>query len=208
MIFLPTYLCIKQHTVTSKLYFCKTTKKDPLKYLGSGLHWQRHLNLHGRENVVTLWYSLFTDQDECTKFALEFSEKMDIVNSNQWLNLKPENGLDGMPSGIKLSTEHKEKVRLANTCKRCTEETKVKISIANTGKKRTIEQRLTIAASHVTHGPETYLKIALANANKTRSIEQRLRISKAKLGSHHTEEARLKMRLAKLGKRKTNLGHV
>ena len=89
MNFHPTYLYIKQHLVSDKFYFGKTTRKDPIKYVGSGLHWVRHLKIHGKD-VVTLWYELFTDKEECMKFALEFSEKMNIVKSNQWLNLKPE----------------------------------------------------------------------------------------------------------------------
>jgi hypothetical protein len=91
----PTYLYIKQHSVTCKFYFGKTTSRDPIKYLGSGLHWVPHIKKHGREYVVTLWYELFTDQEELTTFALEFSEKMDIVKSDQWLNMIPENGIGG-----------------------------------------------------------------------------------------------------------------
>ena len=34
----PTYLYIKQHSVTKLKYFGKTTKKDPVKYLGSGIY--------------------------------------------------------------------------------------------------------------------------------------------------------------------------
>ena len=94
MKFKPTYLYVKQHSVTGKLYFGKTIKKDPVKYLGSGLHWTRHLHKYGKEHVVTLWYELFIDHAECMKFALEFSEKMDIVNSDQWLNLRVETGVD------------------------------------------------------------------------------------------------------------------
>lgn len=54
MIYTPTYLYIKQHTITGKLYFGKTIK-DPEKYMGSGTHWKRHINKHGKEHVETLW---------------------------------------------------------------------------------------------------------------------------------------------------------
>jgi hypothetical protein len=92
------YLYIKQHTVTGKFYFGKTVS-DPNKYNGSGKHWLRHLKVQGFEHVVNLWYEFFDEQEECTKFALEFSEKMDIVKSEQWLNLKPEDGQDGGGTG-------------------------------------------------------------------------------------------------------------
>jgi len=38
---------------------------------------------------------LFTDKDECTRIAFLFSQQQDIVKSDRWLNLIPENGLDG-----------------------------------------------------------------------------------------------------------------
>lgn len=91
---IPTYLYIKQHTKTGKLYFGKTTK-DPLKYKGSGKHWLRHIKIHGIEYVETIWYCLYYDYVELSKFALMYSEQENIVDSDIWLNLKFENGLDG-----------------------------------------------------------------------------------------------------------------
>ena len=38
--FKPTFLYIKQHTVTGKLYFGKTTQ-NPETYLGSGTYWTK-----------------------------------------------------------------------------------------------------------------------------------------------------------------------
>lgn len=102
--FKPTYLCIKQHSVTGMLYFCKTVKPEKimLQYKGSGDYWLKHLRNHGPEHVTTLWYCLFTDRDELTQFALMCSEQWDIVSSRQWANCKPENGLDGnLPGSIR-----------------------------------------------------------------------------------------------------------
>jgi hypothetical protein len=96
--FTPTYLYIKQHSVTGKLYFGKTVK-DPESYLGSGTHWMRHIKKHGKEHVVTLWYCLFLDQESCTEFALLFSKQENIVESDDWLNLRDENGKDGITPG-------------------------------------------------------------------------------------------------------------
>lgn len=112
--FKPTYLYIKQHSVTGLLYFGKTVY-DPVSYLGSGVHWQRHIKKHGKEHVVTLWNELFTDRTALTLFALQFSEEMNIVKSTSWANIKEENGLDGG------STKH-------------SDETKIKIGNANRGK--------------------------------------------------------------------------
>jgi len=115
--FKPTYLYIKQHSITGLLYFGKTYKADPIAYNGSGMHWRRHVTKHGMEHIETLWYCLFTDQEECIKFALMFSKLHDIVKSPLWANMIYENGLgNGTPGRV------------------CTDETKHKIGIANSGK--------------------------------------------------------------------------
>lgn len=108
--FKPTYLYIKQHTKTGKLYFGKTTKNDVEKYLGSGNHWRRHYNYHGREYVVTLWYCLFYDKEECNKFALMFSKQENIVQSKEWLNQIFETGLDRYQNG-KSGYKHSEETK-------------------------------------------------------------------------------------------------
>ena len=54
---LPTYLYIKQHSITKKMYFGKTTRPDPMKYKGSGVYWLRHIKKHGSRFVETIWLS-------------------------------------------------------------------------------------------------------------------------------------------------------
>lgn len=112
--FKPTYLYIKEHSVTGLKYFGKTISKDPIKYLGSGTYWARHLEKHGKL-VNTLWYRLFTDKDELKSYALTFSRENNIVESKEWANLKPEDGLrGGGVKGIKIkphTEDHKKKIR-------------------------------------------------------------------------------------------------
>ena len=91
----PTYLYIKQHTLTKLKYFGKTTKKSPIEYLGSGKYWKKHIKKHGEQHVETIWCQLFTDKNDLEKFALNFSKDNNIVESTEWANLKNENGLDG-----------------------------------------------------------------------------------------------------------------
>jgi len=108
--FKPTYLMIKQHSITGLLYLCKTTRNHTkmLSYKGSGHYWKRHLVVHGKEHVETPWYELFTEKDELVKFALMLSEQMNIVNAKNlagkkiWANEKHENGLDGGSDGSNL----------------------------------------------------------------------------------------------------------
>lgn len=92
--FRPTFLYIKQHLVTGKLYFGKTTK-NPETYLGSGSYWTNHIRKYGKEHVVNLWYCLFYNEQDCKDFALSFSFQNTIAESSAWANQIPENGLDG-----------------------------------------------------------------------------------------------------------------
>jgi hypothetical protein len=111
--FKPTYLYIKQHTITGLKYFGKTIGKNPVKYLGSGTYWNRHLAKHGK-TVVTLWYKLYTDKNELIEYALNFSKENNIVESVEWANLKPEDGLrGGGAKGIKIkphTDRHKKRI--------------------------------------------------------------------------------------------------
>ena len=93
--FKPTYLYIKQHSITGLKYFGKTTKLDPIKYKGSGEYWKNHIKSHGKTHVDTIWYHLFSDIDQLVSIALALSELYDIVDSELWANLIPENGING-----------------------------------------------------------------------------------------------------------------
>ena len=92
------HLYVKQHNITGLRYFGKTSKKDPYAYLGSGKYWRRHLKVHGR-NIDTISVWSFENEEDCEKFALEFSIANNIVESEMWANLRLENGRDGLPVG-------------------------------------------------------------------------------------------------------------
>jgi hypothetical protein len=97
----PTVLYIKQHSITGLKYFGKTTR-DPYKYNGSGKHWVRHIKKHGRKYIITTdVFGPFTDKDAIIEFALAFSRDNNIVESKDWANQRPENGLDGWTKGVK-----------------------------------------------------------------------------------------------------------
>jgi hypothetical protein len=91
--FTPTWLYIKQHNKTKLKYFGKTIN-DPRSYKGSGTRWTHHLNKHGVD-IETVWCHLFQDKENLVAFATHFSEMNNICKSNEWANIKPENGLDG-----------------------------------------------------------------------------------------------------------------
>lgn len=85
------YLYIKQHTVTGLKYFGRTIK-NPFVYKGSGVYWRRHIKKHGDQHVVTLEVYGFDTQEQCTEFALKFSNQHNIVESKEWANQIPEDG--------------------------------------------------------------------------------------------------------------------
>lgn len=88
-----TYLYHKRHRQTGLNYFGKTSR-DPYTYNGSGIYWTAHLAKHGIDvETVQIWK--FDNLSECKDFAINFSNKHNIVNSTEWANLIVENGITG-----------------------------------------------------------------------------------------------------------------
>lgn len=183
--FPPTYLYIKQHSITGKLYFGKTTK-NPEQYNGSGTKWLNHINYYGKEHVNNLWYCLFLDEKSINEFALSFSKQNDIVNSSEWLNLIEETGL-GDPIRTISSREKMSDAQRGNTKRRGkthTPEAKEKNRIAHLGKKVS---------------EETLIKMRMYSHPHTESTKQKIRESL--MGKKHSDERILNIKLAKLNKK-------
>jgi hypothetical protein len=181
-----TYLYVKRHTITGKCYFGKTIR-DPLKYLGSGLHWSRHIKQHGKQHVETLWYKHFTDRTECVAEAIKFSEDNNIVKSDLWLNMRIENGLDG---GGRDGSTH-------------SAETKAKMAKSHFGKiqsKETIAKRAIQLRGRILSADHK-VKIAIARQGLSLSSDTKRKISESLKGSVHSDEAKAKMSEANLAKR-------
>lgn len=127
------YLYHKRHRITGLNYFGKTTV-EPYVYTGSGKYWKRHLSKHGIDiETVNVWE--FTNQDECTKFALKFSTEHNIVESKEWANLKLENGKDGGDPGL----IGRQKISKSKTGVKHTEKQNLKKSERQKGIKRSQE---------------------------------------------------------------------
>lgn len=149
-IFNPTWLYIKQHNETGLKYFGKTTTDDPIKYLGSGIYWTRHLKNHG-DNVSTIWCKLFEDKDSLVEYALDFSIKNNIVESAEWVNLKNEDGLMGgnhnrfTPEGRAVLSEKSKKYRHTEESKNKIREARLKQGSPMLGRKHSLETQLKIS---------------------------------------------------------------
>ena len=86
-------LYIKTHNKTG-LKYLGYTKQNPNKYKGSGTYWRRHLSVHGND-VSTEILLESESHNEIKTQGLFYSNKWNVVNSEEWANLKPETGEGG-----------------------------------------------------------------------------------------------------------------
>jgi hypothetical protein len=205
--FKPTYLYVKTHNVTGLKYFGKTTSNRK-RYRGSGHHWVRHIAKHGYD-VTTEIVGYFTDQEECMKFALEFSNRHNIVESPEWANLMLENGLSGgdVMSGKsiedrrltvakrKKTMDLKSPEELAEINKKNSNNTKKFIQqnpeVRKESAKKILEKRK--ANGQPWHSEETIQKIKQNNKAGTPEVQQKLR--EANLGKKNPEHSqRMKLK--------------
>ena len=172
------YLYHKRHSVTGLNYFGKTTS-NPYTYNGSGKYWNSHLMVHGKLiETIQVWE--FNDIEECSKFAINFSTKNNIVESKEWANLKIENGKDGgnSPSAQTDEARQKRKKSLLSypnpTIYSNTPEAIIK---ANESRARTLEKKREQGLKH--RGPDTKPRKAyelhkpFVNRNTPASIAKR-----------------------------------
>lgn len=92
------YLYVKTHNKTGLKYLGYTASQDPHKYPGSGKYWRYHLEKHGYDYTTTIL-------KECQHPAMikfwgeHYSDFWNVVESDEWANLKPESG-DGGASPV------------------------------------------------------------------------------------------------------------
>jgi len=157
------YLYIKQHQKTGLKYFGKTVKANPFKYNGSGSYWYKHLKEHGKHiRTIEIWG--FDDQQLCTQFALKFSKDNNIVESKEWANLVPEDGISGGSIGSRKG-------------RKLSEQTKAKMSKTRKGYK---------------YGPEFAERFRQRLLGVPKTEEQKRKMRLAKLGKPQSEEHKMK----------------
>jgi hypothetical protein len=185
--FKATYLYIKQHSVTGKLYFGKTIQ-NPEKYLGSGRYWKAHIKKHGEKHVINLWYCLFLEVEDIVEFAISFSYRENIVESDIWLNAMEETGL-GVCKGSHHSEQHKRNIGLGGKGRKCSEETKERM------RNKIITQEFRDKMSEIAKNriiTETRRK-NIGLRGKKLSQEHKDKISTRKMGVKKGEETKAKM---------------
>jgi hypothetical protein len=85
---------VKTHKITGLRYLCQTKRKDPLKYLGSGKYWTRHLNQHGPHIETRILIKCYT-KSALKSWGIYYSKLWSVVKSKKWANLKEESGDGG-----------------------------------------------------------------------------------------------------------------
>jgi len=89
------YLYIK--TSPHGLKYLGKTTKDPFKYKGSGKIWLRHIKKHNltHKDILTEIVFKTTNVKELINEGIKISNELDVVNSPEWANLRPEEGDGG-----------------------------------------------------------------------------------------------------------------
>jgi hypothetical protein len=88
------YLYKKTHRVTGLKYLGKTTAKDPYKYQGSGVYWTNHIKKHGYDCDTEILKEC-SSKEELREFGLYYSNLWNVVESDEWANLREEKGDGG-----------------------------------------------------------------------------------------------------------------
>lgn len=127
------YLYKKTHRITGLMYLGKTKSKDPHSYLGSGKYWKNHLNKHGYEYDTEILKECSTTE-EVKEWGEYYSKLWNIVESDEWANLKIESGDGGDPGPV-----GRKKISESKLGKKHSPEQNLQKSIRQTGVKRSPE---------------------------------------------------------------------
>lgn len=185
------YLYVKTHNQTGLKYLGQTSAIDPHKYPGSGVYWKCHLKKYGYDYRTEILKECQT-KEEIKEYGTYYSNLWNIVESDEWANLKVEQGDGGRQSQ------------------------EVRSRIGEAGKGRTpwnkgkqvwsTEDRKRIGEQTKQRGPQsevTITKRVAKNIGKVRTKEQKQRASDAQKGRKLTEEHRNSLK----GKRHNVIAH-
>lgn len=87
-------LLIKTHKKTRLKYLCYTRKKNHNEYLGSGTRWRYHLKKYGKEIETELIFES-EDLEQFKQIAIQKSLEYNVVNDDNWANIRIEQGDGG-----------------------------------------------------------------------------------------------------------------
>ena len=211
-------------------------------YVGSAVdikeRWWGHLSLlkRGSHGNIHLQRSWNKHEPEAFEFkAILYCEPVILIHYEQFMidKYKEVMGWDmlynmsptaGSSLGIKrgpLSSEHREKLRVASTGRKHPPEILAKMSAAQKGRKFTPEARAKISATLKGRklspeliakmkgrkaSPETRAKMSASNKGRKHTVEARAKISATHMGMKPSPETRAKMSAVRMGKIPWNKG--
>ena len=189
---MKTILFTKTHKITGLKYFGKTTKTGDAfdKYNGSGVHWVNHLKKNGYLVETDIIGVFETSDPLLEQTALKFSKENDIVNSKEWANLIPENGLDGgaTRNGKKHSTKSRKKMSQSHSGKILAQRTKdnIKSGMSNMSETAKLERKRKMVEAHKNEDEIKkslrYSKLSETLSGKVRTPETRSKMSNSRKG--------------------------
>lgn len=151
------YLYLKTHNKTGLKYLGKTESKNPYKYRGSGKYWKHHIEKHGYD-VTTQILLVTEDKNELKETGLFFSRLWNVVKSDDFANLKLEDGhRGGHLESIEFSErmKHSNKERIENGTHHFLN-SEVQRNIANSRVKAGTHHFLTLAKERVNAGTHNF----------------------------------------------------
>lgn len=182
------YLYVKTHQVTGLKYLGQTTATNPHLYTGSGLYWKRHLEKYG-SNFDTEILKVCESEEELRENGVYYSNLWNVVESEDWANLKEEAGQGGR--GLKHSIECRSRMSTTRKSKMLTGE----IIPWNKGKQMSDEYRANVSKNQIGRKASEKTKAKMSeSARKRKPIvtnykwtdEHRKKLSNARAGTKKT----------------------
>ena len=88
------YLMVKKAYPTGLSYLCQTSTREPYTYKGSGKRWLNHIRAH-KPHIITCVIGEYETMEELKTAGIHYSELFNVVESDDWANLRPEDGMGG-----------------------------------------------------------------------------------------------------------------
>jgi hypothetical protein len=176
------YLYVKTHNKTGLKYLGQTSATDPHRYPGSGVYWKLHLEKHGYDYTTEILKEC-QSKEELKELGTYYSNLWNIVESDEWANLKIEQG-----DGGRQSDEVRK--RIGEAGKGRTPWNKGKQIWSEEDRKRISERN----KSRPPQSAETIAIRTAKNTGKTRTEETRKKLSAAHSGKTLTLEHKKKLK--------------
>lgn len=190
------YLYVKTHKKTGLKYLGKTVASDPHAYKGSGVVWKDHCSKHGFDYTTEILFQS-TDKEEIKTKGIYYSELWNVVECNDWANLKREECDGGFCSNsITPLANSKRSEKLKGRV--FSEEHRKKLSDAAKTRSEAVLEKI----REQNRSPERRALSSKTHKGKVVSEETKQKMSQASKGRKMSDTAKSKMKMAWSDERK------